>query len=154
MNGAYKIFISFFFKKPKPKKVVRAQAGARPGGFRRPGEPVVASNDDEAALADSDSDSSDSESEDNTADEEDDPAGDTTEIDEGQGLHNDRVARTLRGKAIEVMERKGIYIDQAEDKIALQIFPRVSAVYYNIPVTINLFFRSQDLLVVFMILQL
>lgn len=116
--------------------MVRVGAGARPGGFRRPGEPAVASNDEEAVSADSEDGSSGSESDGGVVDEEEDAAGsEITEIDEGQGLHNDRVARTLREKAIEIMERKGIHMDQAEDKIALQIFPRVSTVYYAIQTT-------------------
>lgn len=46
--------------------------------------------------------------------------------DEGQTAHNERVSKTLRGKAILIMEEKGIVIDPREQRSALQIFPRVS----------------------------
>ncbi len=127
-------------------------AGSRPGGFRRPGEPAITIDDEDAVSADSDDGSSDSDSEDDAADEED-AAGEITEIDEGQGVHNDRVAKTIREKAIQIMEKKGIYIDRAEDKMALQIFPRVRTIYYDYNIA-NLFFRSRDLLVVYTIQQL
>jgi hypothetical protein len=52
-----------------------------------------------------------------------DPEGNS---DEGQGAHNEHVVKTLRERAIEMMEAKGIYIDADEKKMALQIFPRVS----------------------------
>lgn len=56
---------------------------------------------------------------------------DADDDDEGQVVHNDRVAKTLREKAIQFMEGRGVYLDQNEEKIALQIFPWVSDILYT-----------------------
>ena len=52
------------------------------------------------------------------------------EDDEGQAVHNDQVAKTIRERAILKMEEKGVYLDPEEEKSALQIFPRVSNISY------------------------
>lgn len=48
--------------------------------------------------------------------------------DEGQGVHNERVCKTLKDKAIKIMRLKtpSVVINPDEERIALQIFPRVS----------------------------
>ncbi|KDR68282.1 hypothetical protein GALMADRAFT_42456, partial [Galerina marginata CBS 339.88] len=121
------IFISFFFKKPTPKKRVRVGAGAQPGGFRRPGEIVDSGEEEEVIVQDGDSSESDPDEEDIAIREEAEVSAEAAEDgDEGQAVHNERVVKTLREKAIVIMEGKGIRMDPREVKIALQIFPRVS----------------------------
>ncbi len=44
--------------------------------------------------------------------------------DEGQGVHNDAVAKTVCAKAIVIMAKKGITIDAEEECEACTIFPR------------------------------
>ena len=60
------------------------------------------------------------------ADEEEDEA----ENDEGQMVHNEKVAKTLREKAIYQMAANGIIIDSVEERVALQIFPKVSFIFH------------------------
>lgn len=43
-----------------------------------------------------------------------------------QTVHNEKVAKTLREKAIQQMAANGIIIDSGEEKVALQIFPKVA----------------------------
>ncbi|KAF8881192.1 hypothetical protein BD779DRAFT_1445737, partial [Infundibulicybe gibba] len=121
----YKIFISFFFKKPKPKKRVRVAAGSRTGGYRRPGESNDFGGEEEVIL---DAGDSNELNEDDVAIEEEAAASleADEEDDEGQTIHNEHVAKTLRDKAIQFMEKKGIYIDAEEQRSAFQIFPRIS----------------------------
>lgn len=47
------------------------------------------------------------------------------EADDGRAAHDATVVRTTRQQAIEMMRDKGVVIDPAEEKMALQIFPRV-----------------------------
>jgi len=61
--------------------------------------------------------------------EEADVEEDEAENDEGQTIHNEKVARTLWGKAIFQMAAKGITIDSVEERVALQIFPKVSLIF-------------------------
>ncbi|EDR12558.1 uncharacterized protein LACBIDRAFT_323892 [Laccaria bicolor S238N-H82] len=58
--------------------------------------------------------------------EEADVEEDEAENDEGRIVHNEKVAKTLREKAIQQMEANGIIIDSGEEKVALQIFPKVA----------------------------
>jgi len=71
--------------------------------------------------SDSDSDSDD----DAAVNEEVEITVEAGEEDEGQEAHNTQVARTLRGKAIQIMAAKNVRLDTGEDRMALQIFPRV-----------------------------
>lgn len=75
-------------------------------------------------------DDDDDEVENMAIEEEADTSIDALADDEGQGVHNKHVAKTLSQKAIEIMENKGVYIDRNEEKSALQIFPRVSTLIY------------------------
>ena len=54
------------------------------------------------------------------------------EDDEGQSIHNERVSRTIRQKAIDSMKAKGITISFEEERVALQIFPCVSDLDSNL----------------------
>jgi hypothetical protein len=47
--------------------------------------------------------------------------------DDGRDAHNSAIVKTTRDKAIEMMRLGGINIDPEEEKMALQLFPRVSA---------------------------
>jgi hypothetical protein len=49
----------------------------------------------------------------------------TDEADDGREAHDEAVLKTIRGKAIRLMQDKGITISAAEDKMALALFPRV-----------------------------
>jgi hypothetical protein len=46
--------------------------------------------------------------------------------DDGRDAHDTVIVKTTRGQAIEMMRKKGISIDPLEEKMALQLFPRVS----------------------------
>ena len=61
--------------------------------------------------------------------EEADVEQDEAENDEGQTVYNEKVAKTLREKAIQQMAANGIIIDSGEEKVALQIFPKVSFIF-------------------------
>jgi len=61
--------------------------------------------------------------------EEADVEEDEAENDEGQMIHNEKVAKTLCKKAIFQMAAKGITIDSVEERVALQIFPKVSLIF-------------------------
>ena len=54
---------------------------------------------------------------------------DEADNDEGQTIHNEKVAKTLWEKAIFQMAAKGITIDSVEERVALQIFPKVSLIF-------------------------
>jgi len=47
-------------------------------------------------------------------------------VDDGQELHDAALLKTTRGQAIEKMRMNGVTIEPAEEKMALQLFPRVS----------------------------
>jgi hypothetical protein len=47
--------------------------------------------------------------------------------DDGRDAHDSAIVKTTRGKAIEMMRLEGVDIDPGEEKMALQLFPRVSA---------------------------
>ncbi|KAF8960256.1 hypothetical protein BDZ97DRAFT_1666176, partial [Flammula alnicola] len=117
------IFISFFFKKPRARKQVRIAEGETSARFRRLGESDDLGDEDEVVL--DAGDESDPE-EDEAVLEEAEASLETEEDDEGQAVHNDRVAKTLHDKAIQIMAQKGIFLRSSEEKIALQIFPRVA----------------------------
>ncbi|KAF9524138.1 hypothetical protein CPB83DRAFT_727737, partial [Crepidotus variabilis] len=122
------IFISFFFKKPKPKKKVTVARGASGARFRRPGE-LAAEDEDEEIILDgyeNESDENDDDEDDTAVEEVAEAAAEEEDDDDGQGVHNERVCRTLKDKAIIMMEAKGVFIDHDEEKMALQIFPRMA----------------------------
>lgn len=123
-----KIFISFFFKKPRARKRVGIARGETGAQFRRPGESNDLGDADELII--DDGDVIDSE-EDEAVLEEAEATLEGEDDDEGQTIHNERVSKTLRGKAIQIMERQGIFLEPYEEKIALQIFPRVSSVIFH-----------------------
>lgn len=45
--------------------------------------------------------------------------------DDGRDAHDTAIVKTTRGQAIEMMRRRGTSIDPSEEKMALQLFPRV-----------------------------
>ncbi|KAF8494903.1 hypothetical protein F5888DRAFT_1795030 [Russula emetica] len=48
------------------------------------------------------------------------------EGDNGQSVHDDSVVKTLHGRAIQIMNNKGVMINKKDEKMALQLFPRVA----------------------------
>ncbi|KAF8239549.1 hypothetical protein L208DRAFT_1237199, partial [Tricholoma matsutake] len=46
--------------------------------------------------------------------------------DDGRDAHDTAIVKTTRGQAIEMMRKRGISIDPLEEKMALQLFPRVA----------------------------
>ena len=46
--------------------------------------------------------------------------------DDGRDAHDSAVIKTTRDKAIEMMRVEGVQIGAEENKMALQLFPRVS----------------------------
>jgi hypothetical protein len=47
------------------------------------------------------------------------------DADDGREVHDEAVLKTIRGQAIRLMKDKGVIIDEAEEKMALQLFPQV-----------------------------
>ena len=119
------IFISFFFKQLKKKKIVKVAAGAVPQHAQGRDIPLdVVHFEEEVVLEEGEDELL---GEDNLAIEEE--AIDTAAMeleDDGQGVHDDLVVGTLRGTAIRMMAEQGVIIEKDEQQMALQIFPRVS----------------------------
>lgn len=134
------IFISFFFKKPRPRKRVCIAKGKSNAPYRRPGESQDQLGDEEEVILDegdvSDSDEDEAVLEEAEVDEEND------EGDDGQIVHDNRVAKTLKDKAIQIMVQKDIHIDPDIERSAQLIFPRVSL---SMNYIIVLIFLSLDL---------
>jgi hypothetical protein len=117
----YQIFISFFFKLPKRKKAIIIASGAQRRGRRNVPTSTI-HQEEEILLEDGD----DKVDEDDIAAEEEADAEDPTLIDVGRVIHDNAVVRTIRGQAIQIMKDQGVIIDAGEEKMALQLFPRVS----------------------------
>jgi hypothetical protein len=49
-----------------------------------------------------------------------------TTPDDGRDAHDSAIIKTTRDRAIEMMRLDGVVIDPEENKMALQLFPRVS----------------------------
>ncbi|PPQ84268.1 hypothetical protein CVT24_012844, partial [Panaeolus cyanescens] len=131
INLIAKVFISFFFKKPKPKKRVQTARGQGPARYQRAGEVNAAdsseSSDDEGEVVSDDDQGDESLDEENEAViEAADEDLEANEGDEGQGAYNEKVARTISERAIRIIKDKGIVLDAEELKISQQIFPRVA----------------------------
>ena len=74
--------------------------------------------------------------------------------DDGRDAHDLTVIRSTRDKAIEMMRAQDVEIDSEENKMALQLFPRVSINLSQLSyMTLILCIRLLVLLDVFMILQ-
>ncbi|KAJ3500635.1 hypothetical protein NLJ89_g9707 [Agrocybe chaxingu] len=119
------IFISFFFKKPKAKKNAPVASRAAQQRFQHQGAVDSDESEDEAVIEE-EGDGDEGSDDDGIDQAEADALIKVAEDDEGQGMHNERIVKTLREKAIILMEKKGIYLDPDEERIALQIFPRVA----------------------------
>jgi hypothetical protein len=69
----------------------------------------------------------DDSSDDDLAVEEEGIATDAASVpDDGRDAHDAAILKTTRGQAIEKMRERGVIIDTEEEKMALQLFPRVS----------------------------
>ncbi|KAF5315255.1 hypothetical protein D9619_006958 [Psilocybe cf. subviscida] len=118
------VFLSFFFKKPRSRKRVGISKGEASAEYGRPGESRdELGNEDEVVLDDGDVIDL---HEDEAVLEEAEVDAEDDEEDEGQVVHNEKVAKTLKEKAIRLMAQKDIVIDPKEETIAQQIFPRVA----------------------------
>lgn len=115
-----------FFKKPLSRKRVGIAWGEPNAQFGCLGESGVDLGDeDEVVLDEGDAlDEDEAIWQEAEFDDEDD------EQDEGQAVHNEKIAKTLKEKAIRFMAQKNINIDPEEEKITLQIFPRVCGILY------------------------
>lgn len=128
-NVLWQIFISFFFKQPKPRKAVKVATGTkRKHGHARSVPATTIHIEIEHVIDDGEA-----------LDEEDDAAvieeaGATaaagTVEDDGREAHDEAVANTMRGQAIRIMSAKGINIDYMARKSALQLFPRVCCLLF------------------------
>ena len=113
-----KIFISFFFKKPK-----RNQSN------RETHSQEAASVDDlETAVL-----------------EEADLDAQVEQDDDGQIAHDEPTVKTIRDKAIELMEEIGVEMTAEEEEVALNIFPKV--LNFNILLLLLLITNNARLLV-------
>jgi len=102
-----KIFISFFFKKPKAKKSVQIECGDQI-------EEIILDARDEESGA-----------EDDVVTEEVSLDAQASQGDEGQIAHDDEVVKSICDRAIVEMWRKGVRMTQVEEKMAQKIFPMV-----------------------------
>ncbi|KAF5311813.1 hypothetical protein D9619_002319 [Psilocybe cf. subviscida] len=110
--------------KPRSRKRVGISKGEASAEYGRPGESRdELGNEDEVVLDDGDVIDL---HEDEAVLEEAEVDAEDDEEDEGQVVHNEKVAKTLKEKAIRLMAQKDIVIDPKEETIAQQIFPRVA----------------------------
>jgi hypothetical protein len=110
-----KTFTSFFFKTPKKRKTITVGAGTK----RKRGHNVSGFHVEEEVLIEAGDDADDGE-EDLLADE-------PHVEDDGQVAHDNQVVNTVKARVIREMVAKGICISVTEEKIALNLFPRVSS---------------------------
>lgn len=121
----FKIFISFFFKRPKKKKKITIAAGSkRKRGHQRTVPASTVHIEQEVVLEDGESGSDNDE--DAAAAEEEEANTNSESVDDGREAHDEALLKTIRGQAIRLMRDKGVVIDAEEEKMALQLFPRVS----------------------------
>lgn len=97
----------------------------------RAGEVLNTSTEEEIVIESGD-EYSDSDEDKLAVNEEADATIEEIEEDEGQTVHNERVAKSVQQKAIQFMQTQNVYLDAGEVEEALQIFPRVSVHYYNL----------------------
>ncbi|KAL6298463.1 hypothetical protein BKA93DRAFT_744076 [Sparassis latifolia] len=117
-----KIFISFFFKQYKRKKTVTVTAGTK--RKRNQGctaTALVAEQDERTVLEEGDILSPEDDELAQVLEEEDSQLED-----DGQAIHDQRIVKTLRERAINEMARKGVVISDRDAKEALGIFPKVA----------------------------
>jgi hypothetical protein len=127
------IFISFFFRQPKKKPTANSNGELPDKCLMRLNLKYIV-----VTVVAEDDDSSD----DDLAVEEEGIATDAASVpDDGRDAHDAAILKTTRGQAIEKMRERGVVIDTEEEKMALQLFPRVSPNNYYViwyKVTIDL----------------
>ncbi|KAF9043281.1 hypothetical protein BJ165DRAFT_1348251 [Panaeolus papilionaceus] len=117
VNLVAKAFISFFFKKPKSKKVVRPsnEHGVVVDEVSLDGDDIV-DEGDAAAFEEAEVDVQ------CMVDE-----ADQTVVDEGQVVHDEQVVRSIREEVIHLMKSEfAVEMSALEEKTALRIFPAVA----------------------------
>ncbi|GBE85912.1 hypothetical protein SCP_0804360 [Sparassis crispa] len=117
-----KIFISFFFKQYKCKKTVTVAAGTKRKRYQgRTATALVAEQDERTVLEEDDILSPEDDELAQVLEEEDSQLED-----DGQAIHDQRIVKTLRERAINEMARKGVVISDRDAKEALGIFLKVA----------------------------
>jgi hypothetical protein len=112
------IFISFFFRQPKKKPTADSNGELPDKCLMRLNQNYII-----VTVVAEDDDSSD----DDLAVEEEGIATDAASVpDDGWDAHDAAILKTTHGQAIEKMRERGVVIDTEEEKMALQLFPRVS----------------------------
>ena len=117
------MFLSFFWRVYKHKKVVKVSTGTR-----RARGAVVAIADVQTAVKDvviEEGDDLTPEEENITNALQEDES--ETSPDNGQQLHDKKIVQTLKVHAVTDMARKGIKITPAQNKAAIGILPKVSS---------------------------
>ncbi|KAI0246221.1 hypothetical protein BJV78DRAFT_1277267 [Lactifluus subvellereus] len=114
----HSIFISFFFKQPRKKIIIKVAAGS----CRQAEEVIIVDNGDSEVESD----------EDEAIEEEAAVSADAEEGDNGQIAHDNSVVKTLQGRAIQIMKDQGIVIENEDKKIALQLFPCVAGLAHRV----------------------
>jgi hypothetical protein len=114
----------FFFKRPKRKKRVTVAASSKRKCDHQQTVPAATAHVEEVVIL-QDGDSGPEDEDDAAAVEEEDltPHGDAHD---GREAHDEAVLKTICGQAICLMKDKGVTIEDAEEKMALQLFPQVS----------------------------
>jgi hypothetical protein len=115
------IFLSFFWREYKRKKVVKVSKAAR----RTRGMAIAA---DVATIDDvivEGEDLTPDEEEIAAALQEDDSEPEAMLADDGRDAHDEKVVQTLKVRAIADMARKGVKITAAQSKAAIGILPKV-----------------------------
>jgi hypothetical protein len=120
----HQTFISFFFKQPKRKKVVKVSAGSRRQAGHPRFVPTGTTHTEEVIVVDNGDSEVDSD-EDEAVEEEAAVFADATEGNNGQSVHDNSVVKTLRDRAIQIMKDRGVVIEMEDQRMALQLFPRV-----------------------------
>lgn len=128
------IFISFFFKTPKKRKVVTVSAGTIHGwGHAQTATGSAQLVDTKIVLEDGDYDI---ENEDAAVLEEAETSATPVVDDDGCDAHDEAVSKTLASQAVQMMEDQGVFIGALEKKEALQLFPQVCK-YDSLLIIIN-----------------
>ena len=131
------MFLSFFTKPVARKKKAVTAAKSRKGRRQADPEPLEQSLDDEDHEIDDgnhnhepiESNEEDPELADAMDDELQDADGDTSN---GQVTHDDGAVKTERNIAIEEMRRRGVIIDDATQKLAESLLPKVISVQLDL----------------------
>ena len=102
---------------------VAAGSKRKRGGAHQRTVPAATAHVEEEIILDAGDEGSDDEVD--AAVEELADAAPTDDADDGREVHDEAVLKTIRGKAIRLMQDKNVAISATEEKMALALFPRV-----------------------------